>query len=225
MSRRVVAIVPAKGTSKRLENKNLQKIGGLTLIGRKVMQLMDSKLIDEVYVGSDSHEIIEIASAIGAKSIKRDSYFCDEERASANEMIADLVARVDCDVILWAHCTNPFIGATIYDEALATYFRNLTTNDSLVSVTKIQNHIWYQKKPLNFNPNSKRHPLASTLDPVYYQNGAIFIQAKSSFMTNRYFYGSSPFLFEIPEILSLDINTKSEMDLARLLDTYWPVIK
>lgn len=218
-SKKVVAIVPAKGTSLRVRNKNLQKIGDLTLIERKVKQLMDSKLIDEVYVGSDSVEILEIASAMGAKPILRDSYVCDEGRASANEMIADLVSRVDADVILWAHCTNPFVDASIYDEALVSYFKNSSINDSLVSVTRVQNHFWFQGKPLNFNPKSERHPLASTLDPLFYQNGAIFIQHKSSFAANSYFYGNCPALFEIPEALSFDINTESELALARVLES------
>jgi CMP-N,N'-diacetyllegionaminic acid synthase len=218
--KKVVAIVPAKGTSLRVKNKNMQKIGDLTLIERKIKQLMDSKLIDEVYVGSDSVEILEIASRMGAKPLLRDAYVCDEARASANEMIADLVSRVDADVILWAHCTNPFVDATIYDEALETYFENSSKNDSVVSVTRIQNHFWYRGRPLNFNPKSERHPLASTLEPLYYQNGAIFIQSKSSFVANSYFYGNSPFLFEVSEIFSYDINTEGELELARLLESH-----
>lgn len=220
-SKKVAAIIPAKGTSIRVENKNLQKINGVTLVERKIKQLIDSQLIDEVYVGSDSAEILDISTKMGAKSILRDSYFCDESRASANEMIGDLVKKVNSDVILWAHCTNPFVNGKIYDAALTVFHKNSPSFDSLVGVTRIQNHFWYQGSPLNFDPKSKRHPLSSTLEPLFYQNGAIFIQAKSSFESNSYFYGQTPFLFEISELSSIDLNTKKDLDLARLLDLHF----
>lgn len=215
--KKIAAIIPAKGTSKRVKNKNLQDINNETLVGRKIKQLMRSKLIDEVFVGSDSNEILELSKTNGAIPILREAYFCNEELASANEMIADLVSRVESDIIVWAHCTNPFVDEDIYDKAIIEFFENKNSYDSLVSVTSIRNHFWYKGEPLNFNPNSKRHPFASELETLFYQNGAIFIQSKDSFVSNSYFYGKLPYLFQIPEKLAFDINTEEEMDLARHL--------
>jgi CMP-N-acetylneuraminic acid synthetase len=219
-NKKIVAVIPAKGLSVRVKNKNLQKIGNLTLLERKIKQLMESKLIDEVCVGSDSDEILEISRKMGAQTLLRDAYHCDEGRASANEMIGDIVKRVESDVILWAHCTNPFVDAKIYNDALLTFFENSPNFDSLVSVTKIQSHFWYQGRPLNFDPKSKRHQLASTLEGLFHQNGAIFIQDNLSFNLNSYFYGNSPFLFEISEPFSFDVNSYDDLELARLLDSH-----
>jgi CMP-N,N'-diacetyllegionaminic acid synthase len=217
INNKIVALIPAKGTSLRIKNKNLQKLGEFSLVERKIEQLMKSSLIDEVYVGSDSEEILELSSQMGAIPVHRNSYFCDEVTASANEMIGDFITKVDADVIMWVHCINPFVDENIYDAALNTYFKNKLDFDSLISVTKIQNHLWYQDKPLNFDPKAKRHPLASTLEPLFYQNGAIFIQDKSSFESNSYFYGNNPFLFEIPDLSAIDINTEEDLRLARWL--------
>ena len=126
--------------------------------------------------------------------------------------------EISADFGVWAHCTNPFIYASDYDEALRLYIQKKEPYDSLVSVTKIQSHLWSKYGfPLNFNPQSSRHPFASELDSVYFQNGGIFIQNMDGFLANSYFYGSYPIKFELSELTGFDINTLDELKIAQLL--------
>jgi CMP-N-acetylneuraminic acid synthetase len=214
---KVSAVIPAKGSSKRISAKNLRELNGCSLIERKIIQLLGSKLIDEVCVGSDSIDILKIAESSGAKPIKRDDYHCNEDLASANEMIYDLVSKVEADIIVWVHCTNPFIDSFVYDAGVKCFHNNFPNYDSLVSVTKMSTHFWFDGSPLNFNPKANKHQLASTLEPLYYQNGGFFIQEKNNFLKNSYFYGDKPFLYEIDENIGLDINTMADLNLARAI--------
>lgn len=218
----VVAIIPAKGSSRRVPDKNMRQVGKETLLQRKIRQLKDSSIVDRIVVGSDSDIVEHISLSNGAEFLRRDSYFCDEERCSANEMIEDLVSRVSEDVVLWAHCTNPFVSAAEYDDALARYFGELG-RDSLVSVTEIRSHIWTaDERPFNFEPLRKPHQLASTLSPIYYQDGAIFIQPRKQMLENAYFYGEKPFLYKLEPSVSIDINTEFDLILVQsLLDAGW----
>lgn len=216
---KIVALVPARGGSKRIESKNLQLIGGMTLVERKVVQLRQAPSICEVYVGSDDERILEAGARAGAVPIMRNPIACDEAVSPANVMIADFVSRVEADVIVWAHCTNPFIYAEQYGAAVARFLSNKGRGyDSLLSVTKIQAHMWnHHGFPCNYDPYAPKHTLARDLDPVFFQDGGIFIQDASDFRQNSYFFGRRPFLHELDAMTGFDINTPDELEMARLI--------
>lgn len=219
----VTAIVVARGGSKRLPNKALLPFGASTLIGHKVDTLRACKLVDRVVVGSDSTSILSEAITHGADIIHRDDYHCDESKCTANEMIADMARRVNADVILWAHPTNPLVRAETYDRAVQAYVEGLESgHDSLLSVTRVQRHAWQDGKPANYDPWADRHTFASELTPMFFQDGAIFIQSRAAMLANRYFFGRKPVLFEIAAAESTDIDTKSDYDIACALQSYAP---
>jgi N-acylneuraminate cytidylyltransferase len=216
----VSALLPVKAFSRRVENKNIKHLGKYTLLERKILQLQKSKFIDKIYVGSDSDEILKVAKDFGVISVKRDVKACDESQASANLMIKDFVNRVDTDIAVWAHVTNPFVYEKHYDQAIET-FNMAEDYDSLVSFTKIQSHMWNKYFfPINFNPYAEKHPFASECDPYYYQNGAIFIQKLDNFKSNSYFYGNKPCSFILDEMVAYDINTPEEFEIAKQVQNY-----
>lgn len=218
----VVAMIPAKGTSNRVKNKNARDFGGSSLFERKIRQLQQSALIKKIYVGSDSSEILERAERLGALPVWRGNDVCDESIASANQMIGDFVSKVEGDVGVWVHCTNPFIYASHYDEAIKRFLSSSYPYDSLVSVTRVQSHLWNSDGfPSNFNPFAERHPFASQLNPVFFQNGGLFIQSIENFKKNSYFYGVKPLLYEMDEFESLDVNTPREFEVAECLRGYF----
>lgn len=85
----VVAMIPAKGTSNRVKNKNPRDFGGSSIFECKIRQLQQSALIKRIYVGSDSSEILERAERLGALPVWCGNDVCDESIASANQMIGD----------------------------------------------------------------------------------------------------------------------------------------
>ena len=216
-----IAIIVAKGESKRLPGKNLLPFGDSTLIGHKVKMLRQCQRIDRVIVGSDSQEILAEAASAGAEVIMRDALYCDESRCSANDMIADMAGRVKSDDAnawaVWAHCTNPLVKPKTYDAAIEKFGSVGMHHDSLCSVTAEHRHAWFAGSPLNFDPKAAAHQCAADLHPVLHQNGAIFIQTLQRFRETRYFYGKRPVLFAIDATEAWDIDTREEYELARLL--------
>ena len=67
----IVAIIPAKGESSRLPNKNMYPVAGKPMIYYSIKIAQESEMIDEVYVSTDSDEIAAYAEAKGAKVIRR----------------------------------------------------------------------------------------------------------------------------------------------------------
>lgn len=217
LKKEVSAIIVARKGSVRINSKSMQEIGGKTLIQIKIEQLKKCKNINRIIFGSDSDDMLEHARIHGAEVIKRPDYFCDETKASANEMIQNMCESIKTDVVVWTHCTNPFITSETYDDAINTFLENKEF-DSLLSVVKLQEHLWGEnKKPLNYNPYGNRHISAKQLPPYYMQDGGIFIQWHTNMLVNKYFFGDKPYLFEISEDEFLDINNEKDLICARAI--------
>jgi CMP-N,N'-diacetyllegionaminic acid synthase len=67
VSDRVVAIIPAKGRSRRVPGKNLRPFNGEPLVTHTVRQALESRRLDEVYVSTDSQEIARLCEGLGAR--------------------------------------------------------------------------------------------------------------------------------------------------------------
>ena len=216
---RVAALIPARSGSVRIKDKNIRALGDYPLIGRKIKQLQDSR-VDNVFLGSDDIGYLDIAVEYGATPVRRSTFSCDEKVCTSNDMISDFVKRIpnDYDVILWAHCTNPFLYARHYDEAINQFIANSYEYDSLFSVEKVQNHMWDQRlNPINYDPWADKHTLAKDLKPVYFQTGGIFIQWAKEMKMNNYFFGNKPNFVIHNSIEALDIDTEYDFQLASAL--------
>jgi CMP-N-acetylneuraminic acid synthetase len=84
--------------------------------------------------------------------------------------------------------------------------------DSLLSVYRVQRHAWFDRGPLNYDPAQRPHPLAAQTEPIFFQDGAIFIQPRLRMIANRYFFGATPALFETPAEEVGDIDTRADYE-------------
>ena len=68
----IICVIPARSGSERIKNKNLIRINNITLIEYTILHALKSKLIDRnIYVSSDSKEILDIANKYNVKGILR----------------------------------------------------------------------------------------------------------------------------------------------------------
>jgi CMP-N-acetylneuraminic acid synthetase len=207
----VSAIVVARGGSVRLPGKALLPFGDSTLIGHKVRQLLACWTVKRVFVNTDSHAIRDAAMEEGAEVIDGRDYGGD-----THEMIRDSCEQAAGNVILWAHPTNPLVSPATYDAAVRAYWQGLEQGyDSLLSVYRVQRHAWFVDRPLNYDPWKVPHPLAAETRPVFFQDGAVFIQSRQQFIDFRYFFGDKPKLFETPPAEVNDIDYPEDIILAR----------
>ncbi len=75
---RIIAIIPARGGSKRLEKKNIYPLNGKPLIAYTIDACKASKYVNEVYVSSDDNEILNISTSFGAIPIMRSKRLSDD---------------------------------------------------------------------------------------------------------------------------------------------------
>lgn len=218
MKPEISAVIVARKGSQRIPSKSMQMIGGKTLIQLKIEELKKTRYVDRVIVGSDCEEMLAHAESLGAEAVERPEFFCNEQKASANQMIGNMCSLISTDVVVWAHCTNPLLSSSTFDSAISTYLDNIGDFDSLLSVVEIKEHLWDEhRKPINYDPFSERHTPARELPPYYMQDGGIFIQGYEAMTANSYFFGKKPYLFKIPQNEFCDINDGRDLVIARAL--------
>lgn len=216
---KIAALIPARSGSVRVIDKNVKILEGDPLIGRKIKQLQSS-CVDEIFLGSNDNKYLEIAEQYGATPITRSEFSCDERVSTSNNMIADFVKRIPntFDLIVWAHCTNPFLYSRHYNDAIKLMLDNSGSFDSLLSVQKVQNHMWEKEEaPMNYNPWAPNHTLAKDLKPVYFQTGGIFIQWAENIRKNNYFFANKPKFIIHDSIEAMDIDTEYDFQFATVL--------
>ncbi|MBI2589445.1 NTP transferase domain-containing protein [Candidatus Berkelbacteria bacterium] len=115
---KIVAVIPARIGSKRLPKKNIQVIGGLPLVAWAIKTAQATKLIDDVYVSTESDEVATIARQYGAKVLDR-----PEELAGDTIRMQDVARQVmtelaDIDVLVLVGANTPGLPPETLDAAI-----------------------------------------------------------------------------------------------------------
>lgn len=120
---RVIAIIPARGGSKRLPRKNIFPLNGKPLIAYTIDACKESKFINEIYVSSDDQEILDVALAYGAKTITRPAELADDKtpkviaiRQAVNS--SEVQADGESDIVIIPQANSPQITAAQMDGAI-----------------------------------------------------------------------------------------------------------
>lgn len=119
---RVVAIIPARGGSTRLPDKNMRIFCGRPLVAWTILAAVNSLTVDEVWVSSDSDRILEVADKLGAKTYKRPETEDDDAPGYVPVMqLADTILRPR-DVLVGLMATSPLRMPYDIDEAVNRWF-------------------------------------------------------------------------------------------------------
>lgn len=121
MKQKVIAIIPARGGSKRLPRKNIYPFLGKPLIQWSIEACQKSKYISGVYISTEDAEIKEISKNLGAEIIDRPTYLA-EDHVWPQEVLKHAVGfleekRVEFDLIARVYA-SPQIRAEKIDEAI-----------------------------------------------------------------------------------------------------------
>lgn len=216
MKNKTIAIIPARGGSKRLPEKNIKLLDGLPLIAHSILfAKANSDIISDIYVSTDDEKIKEIAIQYGAKVIDRPAELSGdfEPTVSALKHVLSTIEPVENVVLLQA--TNPLRPTNLLKEAFGFFLNN--NDDSLFTVT--QNHQKFGKITNNkFSPfNYEIGQRSQDLEPLYFENGLLYI-SKSKLILEDIIISEKafPLLVNHP-FATIDIDTQEDFDYADYL--------
>jgi CMP-N-acetylneuraminic acid synthetase len=217
----ITIFLPCRKGSERVVHKNTRDFadikGGLTFI--KICQLLKVKKISKIIVSTNDNSVIRIAQSFNDDKIVIDNR--PEELASSATSTDDLIRYIPTIIqegmVLWTHVTSPLIDETVYNDAIDLLLDNQANFDSLMSVTKIQKFLWDKKKPLNYNKRQEKWPRTQTIAPLYEINSGMFLADIEVYKEQSDRIGKSPYLYEISDKKSFDIDWEDDFDIAEIL--------
>ncbi|MEZ8825286.1 acylneuraminate cytidylyltransferase family protein [Vibrio amylolyticus] len=220
---RILAIIPARGGSKRLHKKNILEINGKPLISYTVEAALDSKYIDQVLVSSDSCEILSKVSCYRnvIAHLRPDSLATDT--SSSADCIIDAVARCpDFDFIMLLQPTSPLRTYQHIDGAVELVEEKMAR--SVVSVCECEHSpLWCntidQSNSMDcFLRDEVKGLRSQDLDQYYRLNGAIYIASKKEFIKNRsFFLDEGTYAYQMSKESSIDIDDRLDFLFAKFI--------
>jgi pseudaminic acid cytidylyltransferase len=216
-----VAIIPARGGSKRLPRKNILPVDGRPLIAHTIDAALSSDCFDAVIVSTEDREIAAIAAAAGAE------IHCREERLASDtatmvDVCRDVLARLD----MQQHRRPPRFACLVATAALRTAddirragaMLEAPGCDFVMAVTE------YEKSPLQalveepdgslrlMWPELVDHPRARA-QRILVDNGSIYWCRTEAFLAEGTFYGRGLRGYRMPRERSVDVDTATDLAL------------
>ena len=207
---KIVAFLPAKGTSTRITNKNMKLLNGKPLFLHTLEKLCSCDFIDEVYLDSESSEILEYASFLPYKSFKRDISLADNN-TGGDMLIYNEASQIKADIYVQIFCPFPFINKSTIKKGIDILLES-DEYDSVVLMKKDKLYRWEDGVPAYYVngtiPNSFDLPdtLSETMG-LYMMRYEVATHLKSRI-------GKRPYLLMADPIELIDVNTSSEFVLA-----------
>lgn len=214
MKKDIAGLIACRGGSMRVPNKNIKSFGNSSLLEIKIQQL--KHFLTDVYVNSDSDEILEIAEKCGAIPMKRDSYYATND-ISINEVYANVSENVPHDHILYAHVTSPLIELSTIETCITTYNELPLGYDSICTVQELKKFLWYQGNAINYDIN--KMPRSQDLPDYHIIAFAINILPKNLLLKLKNIVTPNYYPIILNDQESIDIDTQFEFDLAEYMYT------
>ena len=212
-----IVIIPARGGSKRIPEKNIQLFGGLPLLAHSIQYaIANSALVDAIYVSTDDPSIKATALAYGAKVIDRPEHLSGdfEPTITAVQHVLENIGFEVENVIL-LQPTNPLRPPNLLKDCFEE-FQN-KKGDSLFTVTR--NHQKFGKitsgtfVPFNYEIGQR----SQDLEPLYFENGLLYITKAKSILENK-IITENAFPYLVNHIFAhVDIDTIEEVEYAEYL--------
>jgi CMP-N-acetylneuraminic acid synthetase len=207
---KILGVIPARGGSKGIPNKNIKELNGKPLIAYTINAAQQAKLLSDTVVSTDSELIKEVAETYGANvpflrpnELSHDTALAIPTIQHAVKIYEEIVGY-KYDYIIMLQPTAPLRQVSDIDNSLKLLIES--ESDSIISVVDVDNYHPYKMKVIrdnrlcDFIDTGMENPPRQLLPPVYIVNGAIYAVKRDILMNENSFKGKTclPFIM-IPE--------------------------
>ncbi len=219
----VLAIVPARGGSKRLPRKNVLQLNGKPLIVWTIEAGLKSKYLDKVIVSSEDAEVLGIAHNWNVETIERPIALAADDISTFDVVEHSLnTIQAKFDIVVLLQPTSPLRTESHIDQALRLMINRQA--DAVVSVSAVEHSpLWANTLPdddsmESFLDKSVANSRSQDL-PVYFRiNGAVYIcRTKCLLDEKSFFLKQNIFAYRMPRDTAIDIDQDIDLKLASLI--------
>ena len=218
-----IAIIPARGGSKGIPNKNLVEVNGQSLVTRAIDSAVQSGAVDFIVVSSDDPTILEAAKLAGAIAIERPA-----ELASDTSAIEDAIShalqkfsedhQVPTTLVL-LQPTSPLRQSSTISDAIRLFTESGSTG-SVYGVIEAEHHPYktFIATDAGLQPVRNVEDLSRSrqeLPKAYRQSGSIYIVGVQDFLDTKSLYRSPVRWIEVSLEEAIDVDTPANLEAVR----------
>ena len=217
--KRVLAIIPARGGSKRLPKKNIRLFDELPLILHSVNAAKGCNYIDELIVSTDCDEIAKVATNADCKVDIRSSKLSSDD-ATTIDVLKDLLSRFDnFDIVVTLQPTSPLRTAKDIENCLNLFAQK--NADAIASVCMTAhppqwiNCLGSNGEMDDFVDEAAKNKRSQDLGEYFLLNGAVYCNCvKTLMMSDAIILDQNIYGYVMPRNRSVDIDTLEDFELA-----------
>lgn len=215
-----IAIIPARGGSKRIPRKNIKDFCGRPIIAYSIEAAIKSNLFDEVMVSTDDEEIKSIAIALGAKVPFMRSPENSDDYATTADVISEVLAFYGevFEFICCIYPTAPFVSKLKLTESFDKICS--THSDSLIPIAEFsyppQRSLCLKDEKLRMNNPENLNVRSQDLDVLYHDIGQFYWIKTSSFMKTKTILGEDTTYLKVSQLEVQDIDTEIDWKIAEI---------
>jgi len=207
----IVALVPMKGHSERVPQKNIRPLAGRPAFHWVLESLSQSKYVKQIVINTDSKDIAQSASDNFEVTILDRPDFLLGDMVSIQPLIEYDLSQTSAEYYLQTHSTNPLVTADTIDRAIEAFFSQ-SDHDALFTVTPIKTRFyWPDGRGINHDPMKLIR--TQDLEPIYEENSCLYLFSKTTNIKTGNRLGSKPMMYPMERLEAVDIDD--------IEDFYW----
>lgn len=226
--KKILAIIPARGGSKGLPQKNIKPLLGKPLIAWTIEAVKNSKYVDRIIISTDDKEIANICNNFGVPV----PFLRPKELAKDNTPIVDVVLHLlrylkttenySPGFIALCQPTSPLRTSYDMDKAFEMLFANKRA-DAVISITEVSENPYWMRVLADDNfidyflKHNYRDYRRQDLPSVYIVNGALYICKTDIFLKNKTFTPERTIGYVMPRSRSVDIDDIFDFKTTELI--------
>jgi CMP-N,N'-diacetyllegionaminic acid synthase len=224
--KQVLAIILARGGSKRIPRKNLEKIDEIPLVGHAINHAKKSKYINKIIVSTDDEQIRQTSLDYGAQIIDRpEEYRNDNTVMEADNILCQVVNDLESqgdtiDIVVLLYPTAPLRPVKKVDEAIELVLNQ--GYDSSLSLIPDQGYYWTiekgenELKPANYSP-SFRVPSVMHKHIQFKENKAIYVCTRDLLIDTKCRLGGKIGYVTMTAMESIDVDEPVDLELSKVI--------
>lgn len=210
---KTVALVPIKGNSKRIKNKNIKNVFGKPLFAYLLDKIHNCNF-DEVYVDTDIEQVKKYAKKNRLNIINRKPELT-KDNANGNDLINYHSRIIKADFYFQLFVTSPFLSIKSINDCIRILKINKNI-DSIFTAKKFYSWFWFNNKPVNYKP--KTLPRSQDAKPIIMETTGLYGIKSKALKLNKCRIGKKPYMYFAKNLNeALDIDNNEDLENFKLL--------
>lgn len=218
-NKKVLAVIPARGGSKGLPEKNKKPLLGKPLVVWPIEAALGCSHIDRIILSTDCNDIAQIGISAGAEMLTlRPDYLANDDAKSADVILyvlTELEKLGDIyDYVVMLEPTSPLTESSDISSALSMLDSNRSYANSIVGVSVIEAaHPEYSVKKIKkdiivpaFSNDFSSLQRRQEIEKLFFLEGSLYVSDVAAFKDTKNFYHSKTMGYEVPRWKSFEID-------------------